>query len=871
MKIGSFAGAYQQASDNPRGKTLGKKEYNTIYDLLRANALHTPEAIAITAPGRRGLTYFQLLSQVDGVKKLLNAMGIGRNDRVAIVLSNSPEMAVVFLAVSCGATSAPLNPAYRESEFDFYLSDLNAKAVIVHSGVDSPAVSVAAKSGIPVIELAPVLEAEAGVFTLKGPEGCLPVDQGFAQPDDVALVLHTSGTTSKPKKTPLTHRNLCASACNIRAALELVSNDRCLNIMPLFHIHGLIGAVLSSMAAGASVAVAPDFDSAAFLDWIEELTPTWYTAVPTIHQAILRSASDRFNTIRHCSLRFIRSSSAPLPPKVMAELEGVFKVPVIEAYGMTEASHQIASDPLPPRDRKVGSVGVSAGSEIAIIDESRKFVAKGLAGEIVVRGTNITRGYEGNSQANEESFTDGWFRTGDQGYIDADGYLFLTGRLKELINRGGEKISPYEVEAVLMDHPATAEAVVFAVPHNTLGEDTAAAVVLKENCSVTETQIQRFAALKLADFKIPRRIAIVAKIPKGPTGKVQRLRLTEQLGLGGAGAPKNETRAEFIARRTEVVCELVKIWAEVLRIGPIAIHDNFFELGGDSLTAAQVVSRVREFFEVELPLRSLFDDPTVADLAERIETARGNENGRQTVAILPVSRDKDLPLSFSQERLWFLAQLEPGNPVYTRPVAFRMRGHLNVDVLERCLNEIVRRHEVLRTNFRANGGQPVQAISPSLNLDLTITDLSDLPDAEREAEAQRRSREASQQPFDLAQGPLVWADIFRLSEQDHIFLYTTDHIVSDGWSTEILFRELSVLYEAFSNNQPSPLPQLSVQYADFAVWQRHWLQGEVVERQLSYWTTKLDGAPTVQLPADRPRPPMQSYRGGNSRSCWTKK
>ena len=633
---------------------MEETDYNTIYRLLRSNALGTPEATAITAPGRRGLTYFQLVSQVDGVKKVLNAMGIGRNDRVAIVLSNSPEMAVVFLAVSSGATSAPLNPAYRESEFDFYLSDLNARAVIVQSGMDSPVVSVATKHGIPVIELAPVREAEAGVFTLKGPEGCSPVDQDFAGPDDVAIVLHTSGTTSKPKKTPLTHRNLCASAHNVRAALQLVGKDRCLNVMPLFHIHGLIGAVLSSMAAGASVAVAPDFDPAVFFDWIEELTPTWYTAVPTIHQAILRSARDGLDPIRQGSLRFIRSSSAPLPPKVMAELEEIFKVPVIEAYGMTEASHQIASNPLPPCDRKVGSVGVSAGSEIAVIDEGRRFVATAKTGEIVVRGANITRGYEGHSQANEEAFIDGWFRTGDQGHIDTDGYLFLTGRLKEMINRGGEKISPYEVEAVLMEHPAIAEAVVFAVPHNTLGEDAAAAVVLKEHCSVTEIEVRRFAALKLADFKIPRRIAMVAKIPKGATGKLQRVRMAKQLGLGEASAVKSEKKAESVACLTEVEAKLVKIWVEVLKVEPMAVDDNFFELGGDSLTATQVVTRVREAFQVELSLRSLFEHQTVADLAERVETARGNEKGGQTTPILPLSRDKDPPLSFSQERLWFI-------------------------------------------------------------------------------------------------------------------------------------------------------------------------------------------------------------------------
>ena len=639
------------------------------------------------------------------------------------------------------------------------------------------------------------------------------------------------------------------------------AKDRCLNVMPLFHIHGLVGALLSSMAAGANVAVAPEFDPAVFLDWIEELTPTWYTAAPTIHRAILRSARESLDTIRHCSLRFIRSSSARLPPQVMAELEEVFKVPVIEAYGMTEASHQIASNPLPPYDRKIGSVGLSAGSEIAVIDERRKFLATGQTGEIVVRGANITSGYEGHSQANDEAFTDGWFRTGDQGYTDADGYLFLTGRLKEMINRGGEKISPYEIESVLMDHPAIADAVAFPVPHNTLGEDTAAAVVLRENCSITEIEVQRFARLRLADFKIPRRIAIVAEIPRGPTGKVQRLRLKEQLGPGVAGDPKNDIGEEFIPCRNEVICKLVEIWTAVLNLEPIAINDNFFDLGGDSLTAAQLASRVREAFQLELSLLNLFEHPTVADLAEWIETARGNEKGGQPAPILAAPRDNDLPLSFSQEGLWFLAELEPGSSLYTCPVAFRLRGQLDLRVLERCLNEIVRRHETLRTNFRANGGQPVQVISPRFNIELTITDLSDLPDAEREAEAQRRSIEASQRPFNLAQGPLVEANIFRLSEQDHIFLYTTHHIVSDGWSMGIFSRELSVLYQTFSNNQQSPLPDIPVQYADFAVWQRNWLQGEVLERQLSYWKTKLDGAPTVQLPADRARPPVPSYRG----------
>lgn len=588
-----------------------------LHRLLEAQAARIPDAIAFTAPSRAPLTYGRLRTHIDNVIKKLNEMGVGRNDRVAIVLPNGPEMAVLFIAVACCATSAPLNPAYRADEFDFYLSDLKTKALVVQSGMDSPARAVAHARGIPIIELLPILEAEAGIFTITGDASSHPTHDGFAQPDDVALVLHTSGTTSRPKIVPLTQINICTSALNLRTALELVNSDRCLNVMPLFHIHGLVSATLSSLAAGASVVYTPDFYAPKFFEWMEEFRPTWYTAVPTIHQAILARAPFNREVIARCPLRFIRSSTSALPPQVMAELESVFNTPLIESYGMTEASPQITSNPLPPRARKVSSVGVVAGPEVAFIDEVGNLLPPGEIGEIVIRGANVMQSYENGPEANGNSFIDGWFRTGDQGFLDTDGYLFLTGRLKEIINRGGEKISPREVDEVLIDHPAVAQAVTFAVPHPNLSEDVAAAVVLRENAFATEREIREFAATRLADFKVPRRVMIVDEIPKGPTGKLQRIGLAEKLGL--TALEQEWTEASFTAPRTLVEEVVADIWIKVLGVEQVGIHDNFYQLGGDSILATQIISRVCEALQVRLSPISFFEKPTVAGLALTIE------------------------------------------------------------------------------------------------------------------------------------------------------------------------------------------------------------------------------------------------------------
>jgi acyl-CoA synthetase (AMP-forming)/AMP-acid ligase II/thioesterase domain-containing protein len=587
----------------------------TIISMLEVQARQNPEALAILAPGRKPLTYERLQGHVETIGGQLNSLGVGRNDRVSVVLPNGPEMAVTFLATAACATCAPLNPGYRPDEFEFYLMDLQAKALIVQAGDELPVVAVAQKLKIPVIELLPAAEQEAGLFTLKSIHSGSTASTGWAHPDDIALVLHTSGTTSRPKIVPLSQANICVSSHNIKTTLQLSAIDRCISVMPLFHIHGLMGALLSSLAAGASIVCTPGFRVSNFFDWTEQFRPTWYTAVPTMHQTILARASQNREIAARCALRFVRSSSSALSPKVMSQMEEAFNAPVIEAYGMTEAAHQMASNPLPPQRRKPGSVGIAAGPEIAIMDEDGKLLSPGEIGEIVIRGANVMRGYE-NNDANATAFTNGWFRTGDQGVMDAEGYLFIKGRLKEIINRGGEKISPREVDDVLLNHPAIAQAVTFATPHPALGEEVAAAVVLHTRASITEDEIRQFSANRLADFKVPRRILIVDEIPKGPTGKQQRIGLAEKLRLTTVDSELGPSERRIVAPRSTLELQLVRIWEEVLGIHPIGITDNFFDLGGYSLLAAELVERIVSQFGKELPLASLLDASNIEQQAK---------------------------------------------------------------------------------------------------------------------------------------------------------------------------------------------------------------------------------------------------------------
>ncbi|WP_127115816.1 AMP-binding protein [Shimia sediminis] len=507
----------------------------TIGEIISAASA---EAIALRAPEQPPLQYDGLVRFVAEIGGKLRQNGVARDQRVAIVLPNGPQMASAFLAVANACIAAPLNPGYKQDEFDFYLRDLKA-ALLITDDIEGPAAEAAKALGVAVARVSTPDNAEAGIFSLDLPDsGILPLND--ASPADEALVLHTSGTTSRPKIVPLSQANVASSAFNVATSLELKATDVCLNVMPLFHIHGLIAAVLSSLRAGASIYCTPGFNALKVFGWLSDANPTWYTAVPTMHQAILSRKSRNLDTIGSLNLRLVRSSSSSLPPQVMAELEDTFGCPVVEAYGMTEAAHQMTCNPIARGAQKPGSVGVAAGPDVQLLIDSGFTQQPEMAGEVVIRGDNVTAGYEANETANRESFLndpDGngsWFRTGDQGIFDADGFLTITGRLKEIINRGGEKISPREVDEVLLDHPVVAQAVTFAVPHEKLGEEVAAVIVAKEGVTPDTKQIRSFLTERLANFKVPKQILVIDEIPKGATGKLQRIGLHKKLGIGAA-------------------------------------------------------------------------------------------------------------------------------------------------------------------------------------------------------------------------------------------------------------------------------------------------------------------------------------------------
>ncbi|MBD1157843.1 AMP-binding protein [Pelagibacterales bacterium SAG-MED17] len=485
------------------------------------------ENIALTSEISSKLSYKDLKLFINKISKQLAGNGLSNKDRAAIVLPNGPYMASSFLAISSYMSAAPLNPSYKSEEYEFYLKDLNPKIVLVEKNSDNPVVDVAKKLKIELCEINPEKDGPSGIFNIYENE----TEYSLPDENDESLVLHTSGTTSRPKIVPLTNKNIFSSAENISKSLNLSENDHCLNIMPLFHIHGLIAILASSMKAGASVCASNGFNAIKFLDLAKSEKINWYSGVPTMHQTILLRARRNSEIAKELKLRLIRSSSASLPPAVFKDLNDVFNCPVIEAYGMTEATHQMTSNPLPPKQQKAGFVGLPAGPEVCIMSENGGVLKQGEEGEVCIKGENVTLGYDNNEEANKTSFTNGWFRTGDQGYFDKEGYLKISGRLKEIINKGGEKISPLEVDNVLMDHPFIDQAVCFGYDDKMLGENIASAIIIKSGVTCSENDILEYAQKKLAKFKIPKKIFFVEEIPKGATGKLQRNVLAKKFGL----------------------------------------------------------------------------------------------------------------------------------------------------------------------------------------------------------------------------------------------------------------------------------------------------------------------------------------------------
>ncbi len=806
-------------------------------------------ATAIAAPDRADLTYDGLAEQIASTGRALHAAGFERADRVALVVPNGPEAATAFLSIASACVCAPLNPAYREAEFDFYLRDLRPKAIAVAE--EGPVTDAACRLGIPVIQLARTSGDAAGVFRLEGLRAKVPGECEPPGPGDTALLLHTSGTTSRPKLVPLTWGNLGHSAGNISRTLGLSPADRCLNVMPLFHIHGLAAVLLASLSSGASVVCTPGFLATSFFDWLDAFAPTWYSAVPTMHQAVLGRAGLHAEALARHRLRFIRSSSAALPVRVLEELEARFGVPVIEAYGMTEAAHQMASNPLPPGMRKPGSAGRATGTEIAVRDEACQPLPAGATGHIWIAGPNVTPGYLDNPEANGESFADGWFRTGDLGWLDEDGYLFLSGRSKEIVNRGGEKISPREVDEVLMRHASVGQCLTFALPDSRLGEEVGAAVVLRPGEVPDEAAIQSFAAQLLAEFKVPRRIYFLDEIPAGPTGKPQRIGLAARLGIGEDAWKR--TDVSVTPADATVVARVCSIMAEVLRIESVGPDTNFFDAGGDSLLGVQLLARLDNESRRGLTLIDLFQASTPAALAGVLST-------RSAETELEPERNSGAEpmLSFGQKRLWFYDAYEGDSLAYLRPYLIEISGDIvSEEVPERvgaALVRIVERHEPLRTTIQNEEGNPVARLRAAGPLPLEVRDWRASPAGE--AAVMEACRRQAAHPFRLDTDLLLRAALHRLEDRRWWLLVVIHHIAVDGWSAGILMRELGALLRG---ETLAPLP---VAYSDYARWEERTLAGASTENPLAYWRRQLDGAPGVlDLPLDFPRPSLPAFHG----------
>jgi amino acid adenylation domain-containing protein/non-ribosomal peptide synthase protein (TIGR01720 family) len=848
-----------------------------VHRLFEAQAERTPDSIALVvsrpddkAAPWQALTYAELNRRANQLAHYLRRLGVGPESLVGVCFERSPEMIVGLLGVlKAGGAYLPLDPLYPPDRLAFMLAD----------------------SGVPVLLTQARLAADlpphaARCVCLDGDWQAIAAESAEnlanrTRPDHLAYVIYTSGSTGQSKGVMIEQRSLA----NAYHAWDHAYGLRQLHAhlqMANFAFDVFSGDLVRALCSGAKLILAPR-------EWLLEPEPLYALMqregidAAEFVPAVLRHLVQHLQATGQ-RLGFMRLLACGSDSWYAGEYRQFRRIcgpdtRLINSFGLTEATIdstyfeaedlELAADQLVPIGRPF------ADQRTYVLDRHLQPVPVGVPGELYVGGAGLARGYLNRPELSAEKFVPDPFgtqpggrlyRTGDLARYQLDGNLEFLGRLDHQVKIRGFRIEPGEIEAALAAHPALRQAAVLAVDVN-WGEDgtsfqdkrLVAYVVPKDEGRPTAVELRRHLQGKVPDYMIPAAFVTLEELPLTPNGKVDRA------ALPAPHWSRRELAGEYVAPRTPVEETLAGIWAQVLRVERIGVHDNFFALGGHSLLVTQLVSRVRQAFQVELPLRSVFEAPTVAALAEHVEIAQRKQAGVQAPPIRPVPREGELPLSFAQQRLWFLDQLEPGSPLYNVPDVQRITGPLNVAALERSLNEIVRRHEVLRTTFPTIGGKPIQVIAPELTISLTKDDLSDLPEAEREAAVFRRATLEAQQPFDLATGPLLRAALLRLGEQDHVALLTMHHVVSDGWSTVVLTQELSALYQAYCAGQPSPLPELPIQYADFARWQRNWLQGEVLETQLAYWKEQLSGSPPVlELPTDRPRPAVQGYRGNHT-------
>jgi amino acid adenylation domain-containing protein len=832
-------------NDTKRNYPKGKY----IHELFEAQVERTPDAVAVIFDGQE-LTYRELSGRANQLARYLGKLGVGPEVLVGICMERSLAMVIGLLAVlKAGGAYLPLDPTYPEERLGFMLKDAEVRALLTQEQM-----SVRFRENqVRIVCL------DRDWEEIAREERSPPVTELTGE--NAAYVIYTSGTTGAPKGTVIEHKSLVNYLCWFN---ESPLAEKFLPATARATFDASLKQLFAPLLRGGSVWLVSDEvvgQPARLLELISARAGAGLNCAPSLWKAVLDSIDGNAPSKTVSSLLLGGETlNRPLVDRTFDAFPGI---ELWNLYGPTEATANAAVARIFP-DGAITLGRPIANTRIYILDSHLEPVPAGVPGELCIAGAGVARGYLNRPLLTADKFVRDPFsdepgarlyKTGDLARYLPDGDIEFLGRIDHQVKIHGFRIELGEIEAVLSLHPAVCESVVVARDNQREEKSLAAYVVLEREFACTLGELRSFLTSRLPQHMIPSSFVILESLPLTPNGKIDRRALV------GRSAERPEPTGGFVVPRSGVEEVLTRIWAEVLKIDRIGIHDNFFELGGHSLLATQVVARARSAFAAEVSLRSFFDAPTVAGLAERIETLLGREDRRPVVA--PEKR-VNLPLSFSQERLWFLDRLNPDSPIYNIPSAFVLTGRLDVAALEKCLNEIVRRHEILRTTFRAVEGQPEQLVSPELTLTLPVIDLRDLPNDRRQAERDRLVSEEAHRPFDLSRGPLLRAKLLRTGGEEHVLLLTMHHIVSDGWSMAILLREISALYDAFVTGKQSPLAPLPIQYADFSVRQRQWLSDEAIEAQLSYWTAQLRGMPAVlELPTDRPRPAVQTFHGAH--------
>jgi len=821
-----------------------------LHELFAEQAERTSNAVAVVYEDQC-LTYGELDRRSNQLGHHLRGLGVGSEVVVGLCVQRSLEMVVGLLGIlKAGGAYLPLDPSYPRERLAYMLEDAGSSVLVMQTGLEE----ALPEHGARVVRLDRNWPEIAGEPTHAPASG--------AGPDNLAYVIYTSGSTGKPKGVMSTHSGIVNRLLWMEDVYRLTPMDRIFQKTP-FSFDVSVWEFFWPLITGARLVVARPgrhMDPLYLASRIAAEQVTIMHFVPSMLRPYLEMAPAE----QYTSLREVMCSGEALTPDLVRSLLGSSCVRVNNLYGPTEASvdvtmwhSQMRPDGVVPIGRPIWN------TRVYVLDAALKPVPVGVGGELYIGGAGLARGYLGRGALTAERFVpspygDGerLYRTGDLVRYLPDGNLEFLGRLDHQVKLRGYRIELGEIEAGLLEHGSVGQAVVVAREDVAGDKRLVAYVVAADSVAPDAGELRAHLQRSLPDYMVPSAFVVLEVLPLTPNGKVDRKALP---------APEGRPEiAEYVAPRTPTEEVLAGIWSEVLRVERVGVHDNFFELGGHSLLAMRLVARVRDEFKIELPLRALFETPSAGALATRVEVAQREGLGLAVPALVAQPRGEHLPLSYAQERLWLLEQIGGLGSAYNVPASVRLRGALDVAALERSFTAVVERHEGLRTRFAVVDGSPVQVIDPAGWFGLAIEDLSELPGGERAAAVWARMHVLMRQPFDLERGPLLRAHLLRLSGEEHVAVVVMHHIVSDGWSIGVLIRELGALYAAFSQGRPSPLPALAVQYADYAAWQRGWLQGEVLEKQVSYWKQRLSGAPAaLELPSDRQRPAVQSYRGAH--------